>query len=132
MKTKILIVDDDVALSQTLKAGLEQSGIYHARVENSLRKAKLAALDFQPDILLLDVIMPDKDGGMVAAEMREDSRLKDIPVMFLTSIVGKDEAKAMGGKTGDDPVLAKPVTVAEVAAGIEKLMRNRCARRVGS
>ena len=126
-KTRVLIVDDDVALSQTLKAGLEQSGVYQVRVENSSQKARRAALDFQPDILLLDVIMPDKDGGMVAAELREDPRLKNVPVVFLTSIVGKEEVGAMGGRTGEDPVLAKPVTIAELTARIEKTLRGRQA-----
>ena len=124
-KTKVLIVDDNVTLARMIKDGLEQAGAYQVRVENNPLKAHGAALDFKPDIVLLDVIMPEKDGGTVAAELRYDARTRNIPIAFLTSIVGKAEAAAMGGKTGNDPVLAKPVTLAELIALIEKTLKKK-------
>lgn len=123
-KTRVLIVDDDLALSHSLKNGLEQSGAYQVRVENNPKNARRIALEFDPAILLLDVIMPEKDGGMVAAEIHEDPALAKVPVIFLTSIVGKNEVAAMGGKTGQHPVLAKPVTLAELIPLIEKTLKT--------
>ena len=119
-RVKVLIVDDDVRLSMVMKAGLESTGPYEVRVENNPRHARSVALEFRPDILILDVIMPEKDGGVVASEIRADPNLKDTPVIFVTSIVGKEEARAMGGHTGADPVLAKPITLADLTRQIQE------------
>ena len=121
-KKKILVVDDDKALSRMVKLGLEQTGRYEVRVENDARNALAAALSFRPDLMLLDVIMPDKDGGTVASEIRQDKNLKNTPVIFLTSILGKDEAADRGGKLGKEPVLAKPVSADELLKKIEECL----------
>ena len=123
-RIRVLIVDDNVTLSQTMKAGLEQTGEYEVCVVNDPKRARSAALDFRPAVMILDVIMPEKDGGTVAAELREDPALCDIPVIFATSIVGKDEVVAMGGRMGEEPVLAKPVTMADLTACIRKTLRG--------
>jgi DNA-binding response OmpR family regulator len=124
-KRRILIVDDDRNLSHTLKMSLEESGPYDIAVENDPRKAKNAALKHHPEIILLDVIMPGIDGGTVASEMRQDERLKTIPIIFLTSIVDKNEVALKGGFIGSDPVLAKPITAAELIIHIEQCLAER-------
>ncbi len=123
-KRRVLIVDDNVMISRLLKSTLEGTGSYQVLVENEPRRACLVARDFRPDIVLLDVIMPEMDGGTVASKMRQDPDLKDTPVIFLTSILGKDEAVAKGGMIGDDPVLAKPVTATELLAAIDKALNR--------
>lgn len=125
MATKrIMIVDDDVDLSRTLKLGLQQAGGYEVAVTNEPAQAQRLALDFRPHIILLDVIMPDIDGGTLASQLREDETLRDIPVIFLTSILGRDEAAAHGGRIGHDPVLAKPVSLGELTDRIERSLRE--------
>jgi len=124
-KTRILVVDDDVGLSAAVKSALEQAGDYGVLVENDPCVAVFAAKRFRPDVILMDVIMPDKDGGTVAAELREDASLQDIPVIFLTSIVGKDEASAMGGMIGNEPVLPKPVSIDDLTKCIEEVLGRR-------
>lgn len=124
-KRRILMVDDDRALSHALKVSLEDHGPYEVTVENDPHKARTTALSHRPEIIVLDVIMPGIDGGTVAAEMRQDEHLKNIPIIFLTSIVGKDEVALRGGLLGNDPVLAKPVTAAELITHIEQILAEK-------
>jgi DNA-binding response OmpR family regulator len=121
-RRRILIVDDDVELSRMLKMGLEQAGPYEVRVENDPRHARDAALAFKPELLLMDVIMPWMDGGAVVAEIRQEDAFRVVPVIFLTSILNKDEATAHGNRIGNDPVLAKPVSVGEIMRRIGEVL----------
>ena len=119
-KKRVLIVDDNTDISNTLKINLEMAGQYDVRVENRSVKARQSARQFKPDIILLDVIMPEKDGGMVAAELEADSELRKVPIIFLTSIVDREEAARKGGRLGNAPLLAKPFTMNELLPLIEK------------
>jgi len=114
-KPKILIVDDEVAIGQILQAGLELHG-FSARYEAHSTAALTACLEFHPDLVLLDVDMPDKDGGTVAAELQSHPTLRRTPVIFLTALVRKAEE----GKCG--PVgqvfLSKQTSLAELVARI--------------
>jgi len=123
-RKKVLIVDDDVLLSRTIKDGLEASGPYDVHVVNNPLHAKRMALQLRPDIMILDVVMPGKDGGTVAAEMRDEPKLAHTPFLFLTSIIGKNEASAHGGVIGDETVLAKPISIDELTEQLERLLRD--------
>jgi two-component system, OmpR family, response regulator len=117
---KILIVDDESAITRLLKLNLENTGAYVVREENEGAKAHDAAREFKPDLILLDVMMPDMDGGDVAAEIQNDPLLKGIPIVFLTAAVRKDELNALGGVIGGFPYIAKPLDVQGVLAVIER------------
>ena len=120
MKKRILVVDDETSITRLLKLNLEGSGVYEVREENEGTRALAAAREFQPHLVLLDVMMPDADGGDVAAAMRDDAQLKDVPIIFLTAAVRKDELDARGGMIGGYPYIAKPLNVKGVIAEIEK------------
>ena len=90
------------------------------RTENSSAAALIAAREFLPDLILLDVIMPGLDGGGVAAKIKEDERLSKIPIVFLSAIVKKEETEAAGGNIGGLTFLAKPVKFDDLIACIEK------------
>ena len=119
-KTRILLVDDEVALTDILKINLEETGRFDVRVENRGASAAAAASAFAPDIVFLDVIMPDMDGGQVAAQLRADPRLQHVPIVYLTAIVSKQEAHQADGVIGGNAFIAKPVGVNEVVACIER------------
>jgi two-component system OmpR family response regulator len=89
-------------------------------VENNSKNAFMAAKEFKPDLILLDVMMPGMDGGDVASELRSDNSLKDIPVVFLTAILKKGEIDSQDGLMGGHPFIAKPVSVEELIKCIEK------------
>jgi len=74
------------------------------------------------------VIMPDVDGGEVAARIRRDPQFKDTPIVFLTAGVSKETTRVKGNIIGGQQYLAKPVTVDEVVATIEKQMKKKAAK----
>ena len=123
MKRKIMLVDDDANLTRLLKLSLEKKGHYEVIVENMSTRAAQRVLEIMPDLIVLDVVMPDKDGGDVAQAIREDKRTKNTPIIFLTSIVSKDEQTAHGGVIGGDKFLAKPVKVDELISEIEACLK---------
>jgi CheY-like chemotaxis protein len=90
-KHKILIVDDDPQISALMAAVLERKGNYTVRQENRSFAALATARAFSPDLVLLDVDMPGKDGGAVAAELSEDPFLRRVPVVFVTSLASKSD-----------------------------------------
>ena len=105
-KPKILIVDDDVKLLSLTKVILEKIGSFEIHTEHRSFAALQRAQAFGPDLVILDVDMPGKDGGDVAAELGRDSALCKVPVIFLTSLVTSQEA----GTRKDARFLAKPVS----------------------
>src|SRR5215472_9896599 len=107
---RILIVDDDGDSSHLLKILLEKIGPYLALEENDAAEAHQSALHFRPDLILRDIMMPQRDGGDVAAEIESDPGLQRTPIIFLTALVTKAEAKA-GLHIQGHAVLAKPVNV---------------------
>ena len=71
------------------------------------------------DLILLDVVMPDMDGGDVAAAIQQDPLLKRIPVIFVTAVVRKREAGSAGMVSGGSLFLAKPIDIVELIDAIE-------------
>jgi len=94
-------------------------------VENNGAYALTIARDFLPDFIFLDVIMPDVDGGEVAAKIRSDPKFKDVPIVFLTAGVSKETTRIKGDVIGGQTYLAKPTTVDEVVACIEKKLGKK-------
>ncbi len=95
-KHKILIVDDDPQISGLMAAVLERKGNYAVKQENRSFAALATARSFSPDLVLLDVDMPGKDGGAVAAELGEDPFLRRVPVVFVTSLASKTDQRPAG------------------------------------
>ncbi len=118
-KKKILVVDDEASLTRMLRKNLEATGKYEVQEENSGAQAYASAKQFQPDVILLDVMMPDMDGGAVAAQIQDDENLKHIPIVFLTAIVQKEEAEDTGSNIGGRTFLAKPVKLDDLITCIE-------------
>lgn len=122
MKKRILVVDDEPALTRMVKLNLERTGNYEVRTENQGSMALQAAREFKPDLMLLDVMMPDMSGDEVSAQMKEDEELSSMKFVFMTAIVTKDETEAMGSNIGGNEFLAKPVNTEELIATIERVL----------
>lgn len=118
-KKRILIVDDQASHTRLVKLYLERTNEYLVKEENDAKAALSTAEQFQPDLILLDVMMPGIDGGELSACFRANSKLKTVPIVFLTAIVTKGEVKAGRGRVGEFPFLAKPVVLTEVVACIK-------------
>jgi CheY-like chemotaxis protein len=126
-KKRILVVDDDITTLRLLKIGLESTGLYEVREENNGHNACRTALEFNPDMAVLDVCMGDIDGGEVAARMGLHPRLKHVPIVFLTSMVSEDEAAGQPMQSGGYKFLAKPVKIRQLCQHIEERIGNAVA-----
>jgi len=118
-KKRILVVDDHISDTRVVKLLLESTSNYVVREENDAKAAISTAEEFQPHLVLLDVMMPDMDGGELAACFRANPKLKTVPIVFLTAAVTKREVEDGNGQVGGAAFLAKPVVLSEVIACIQ-------------
>jgi two-component system OmpR family response regulator len=123
-KKRILVVDDQPSDTRLVKLYLEQTNDYVVREENDAQTALSAAEEFQPHLILLDVMMPGMDGGDLAACFQTNPQLKAVPIVFLTAIVTKGEVEAGRGRIGRFPFLAKPVVLSEMTACLKHHLRG--------
>jgi CheY-like chemotaxis protein len=119
MKSSILIIDNSHDFTHAAKVALEKTGRYVVAEENDSRKAHQTARNFQPDLILLDIAMPETDGGEVAAWIQSDPALHRIPIVFLTALVTTSEGRA-GLRIQGHSFLAKPITIHKLIRGIEE------------
>ena len=103
---------------------LEQEGPYEVREENWGKRALSTAQEFNPDLILMDVIMPDLDGASVAEQFKGNERLRNVPVIFLTAVVSKQEAGAAAKNIGGNMFIAKPVSIKELVNSIQKTIQG--------
>lgn len=103
---KVLAVDDDPVIQRLLEVNLEMEG-YDVVLAGDGEEALAMARKHQPDVILLDVMMPKKDGWTVCAELREDPDLADVPVVFL-SARAQDSDLERGVGLGANAYLTKP------------------------
>src|SRR5882724_1420187 len=120
-RRRILIVDNDRDTTHLVKVLLERTGQYLVLEENDATKAHQSAVSFRPDLILLDIVMPETDGGEVAARIQSDPKLQNTPIIFLTALVTKAEARS-GLQIQGHPFLAKPISIPELVAGIERYL----------
>ncbi len=125
---RILIVDDDIGLSRLVGLALEKTRLYEVRVENRSRQALACAREFRPHLVLLDVDMPGMDGGAVAAQLRADTSLGDLHIIFFTSLLSQNEGGQALSKRGGDLFLPKPIDTAALVSSIEIVLDQTPAR----
>jgi len=117
MSRKILILEDDEATAELMKFYLEEEGF---QVKISLRgKCFLSkAVEFQPDLITLDVLLPDANGFSILEKLQEDERTKNIPVIFVTV----REEKEKGIKMGASGYIIKPFNEGELKGTIKSIL----------
>ncbi len=124
IKKRILIIDDEVGFTWFLKMNLENTGQYHARVENNPLDALHATHEFHPDLILLDVMMPGMEGGDLGARLKADPLTSHIPILFVTAAVEKQQVTAQQGVIGGLHFVAKPVDFANLLVVIDNLFKG--------
>lgn len=116
---KILVVEDEIAISMVLKAYLQREGFEVIQVYNGAEVTNIFE-DVQPDLVLLDVMLPGKDGWDILNEIREQSTC---PVIMLTALTDIDY-RLSGFKSGADDYIAKPFVADEVVARVQAVLRR--------
>lgn len=118
----ILLVEDDAELRSTMRAGLAAAGLRVVEAENAevgLQQFRLR----KPDLVVLDVVLPDGDGFEVCRGIRESQGSPATPVIMLTSRAGFED-KAAGFTAGADQYLVKPVVTGELVLWVQALLRR--------
>jgi len=119
MPTRILIVDDEPEMARLLDTALMSEG-YEVESALDAREGLQKAFSFQPDLILLDVMMPGMDGWETLGRIREFS---NVPVVMLTALHGEDRI-VQGLDTGADDYITKPFRVQELKARIRATLRR--------
>lgn len=119
---KILVVDDDLAINELIKINLELAG-YKVMTAFDGNKGYALAKQENPDLIVLDVMMPDVDGYTVAKRIRENDDTKDIPILMLTAL-NMLQNKVQGFNIGVDDYLVKPFEMEELQVRIKALLKR--------
>ena len=120
-KKRILVIDDEATFAWLLKLNLEQRGPYEVTTAHRGLQGLEAAKRSRPDLVLLDMIMPDLDGADVAERFEADADLRDVPIVFITAMVSKGEVMTdAAGRVGRHPYISKPVSMEEILSCIEE------------
>lgn len=119
---KIMIVEDEDDIVTLLQYNLEREGFEVASETNGGRAVDAIAL-WQPDLILLDWMLPEKSGIDICREIRESNDLRNIPIIMLTAR-GEEADKIEGLSIGADDYMTKPFSVPELVARIRALLRR--------
>ena len=120
---KVLLVEDDVFVSDVYQTKLKQEGFEVISAENGKEAMKkLEAV--VPDIILLDIIMPYMDGKEVLARLKESEKWKNIPVIILTNLSQRDNVEEILQKGADDYLIKSHFTPSEVVEKIKAVLNK--------
>lgn len=125
---KILVVDDEKNLLLVLQTLLTNQG-YSVFAASRGKDALIMAKSKRPDLIILDIMLPDMHGPKVAEELKEDIDTKDIPILFLTALLTKKEEGEKKRFAGNNVVIAKPFDTNQLLNEIEKLLPEPIQRR---
>jgi two-component system, OmpR family, alkaline phosphatase synthesis response regulator PhoP len=129
MSHKILIVEDEPEIAQVIKFILENEGFNCSKCHHGL-SALYEFKQYQPDVIILDLMLPDLDGLEVCARIRQGNHDKDPYILMLTA-KSEEIDRVVGLSTGADDYLVKPFSSAELIARIRALLR-RSLRQIDS
>jgi len=124
--TKLLVVDDEPDAVQILARTLLARGYRVITAESGLQAINLAKVE-KPDLILLDILMPDMDGTQVAAALQEDPTTRNIPVIFLTCLITKktQEIGLRYHDAGRYVFMSKPYDLDNLLVEIDRLIGAR-------
>jgi excisionase family DNA binding protein len=118
---EVLLVDDDLDLVEVVKAGLEEDGRFTVRVANNGFDAGMMIKEYRPDIIVLDVMLPDINGREVCLKVRSDNSLEDVKIVCISGMVEADKIDELRAAGADD-FLQKPFEVEDLIDHMCRLM----------
>ena len=121
-KPKILIVDDEKNIVEAIRYNLEKAGFRTLTASDGARALELARREL-PDLITLDVMLPEHDGWEVCRLLRQDPRTRRIPVVMLT-VKGDESDTIVGLELGADDYVTKPCSPKELVARVKAVLRR--------
>jgi DNA-binding response OmpR family regulator len=119
-KGSILVIDDSEPIRGLLERLLEKHG-YRVLTASGGKQGLQAAYEFEPDLIILDIMMDDMDGTEVGGKLREAPRTAGIPIIYLTGLMTAEEGARTLGQSGD-VVVAKPFDAQDLLSRVESLI----------
>jgi two-component system, OmpR family, phosphate regulon response regulator PhoB len=119
---RVLVIDDEVDVTDLLAYNLRAKG-YEVEAVNNPNSSVGAARTFMPDLVILDVMMPDLNGIQICRMLRADSKLKNVPVIFLTA-KAEEADRIQGLETGADDYICKPFSTKELLLRVQTILRR--------
>jgi CheY-like chemotaxis protein len=123
-KIKILLIDDEEDFCFFVKLNLEKTGKYEVLTTTDSSSVLIMVSKECPDLVLLDIIMPEMNGGQIAGMLLDNPKTKSIPVLFVTAIASRSELQSQEGVIGGRQFIAKPVSPEELIAKIDSVLKN--------
>jgi two-component system alkaline phosphatase synthesis response regulator PhoP len=126
MGKKILIVEDEQDVLKVLAKTLATEGYSIITADNGSDAIKLAKSE-HPDLIVLDILLPDMDGDDVSMILKENFETQNIPIIYLTGVFPKREEEEKYGRiVGGHVLIAKPYSLEELLVHMEKLLNGQC------
>ena len=120
---KILVIDDDESFTDLIEANLRMTGEYFVKAENDSTKALGVMQAFDPDVVLLDIVMPGLDGGELLAQIEADPELSKVPIILVSALVANEETTAGAvAHSANRLIVAKPVKIQKLVTAIEHVL----------
>ena len=120
---RVLVVDDETVFTNLVKLNLEKTGRFTVREVNNPTEVLAAAREFRPQVILLDVIMPGRDGGQVLAELRANE-FTYLPAIFVTATMTQHGLHQRDDEIEGVPFVAKPVDPKKLIKRIDEVLGN--------
>ncbi|MGP8154244.1 MAG: response regulator [Smithella sp.] len=124
-KIKVLVIDDEVDFCYFVQKNLMQNGMFDVVVANKGKDGIKMAVNNKPDIILLDLFMPDMSGEDVADAFKRNIITAKIPILFVTALATDDDiAEGSENKIGNNYILPKPIRTKKLIDTIVKILNN--------
>ncbi len=130
MKPCILLIEDDQDMRDLVSSHLEHTGFDVQKAGDGI-KGQALALQYSPDLILLDLMLPNVDGLTICQRLRRDERTSGIPILMLTALGGTKD-KVSGFNSGADDYLTKPFDLEELTVRIKALLRRTDRAPIGT
>ena len=111
---KIVIIDDEEDFCFFIKRNLEATGNFEVAASSSPKEGLKLAESFHPDLILLDILMPELSGTQIAETLKNNNDTKNIPIVFVTAVITEEETDIKGNFIKGNHVLAKPVKISQL------------------
>ena len=123
-KKKILVVDDEKDVLKVLTTRLTEEGYSVVTSDKGSQALEIAEKE-KPDLIILDIMMPDISGEKVGEQLRANPTTKDIPIIFLTSLFTEDDQRREGHTIGRNVFMAKPYSHEDLCAKIQDMLGSK-------